>query len=361
MKCCVSIMLRSIVRLFLCRSIPDLELSAWRYSPQVLLFVAVWPRGKSLCLSKPTYPWMALITVLSFLTQLCSFAAVPLLPLGVHNLIYHTTILVTLVILTRAFLEEETGKVRLLTLVVLLVGIVLVLQPEPLFYHDASAGTTSNITLIGDSPMATLEGNTVEKYTDIYAVTNETLWRLLFDSRQENVTSFDVEDHGPTAGTGTVTGYILIVASGIFEAFWFLTAGRPLAAVDPVVQTFWMGSVLTPTCLVLMVYCESPAWPSGALHFNLILGHSIGSLAHIIGACICSQVHSPLVTATFLASSIIMSFTIQHTVFIGTLPGTGNWIEIVGVIIATIAIVAGPLFDLLVRRRQDAQVSWERM
>ena len=324
----------------------------------MLLFVAVWPRGKSLYLSKPTYPWLALLMVLSLLTQLCYFAAVSLLPLGVHNVVYQTTIFVTLVILTRFVLEEETGKVRLLTLVVLLVGIVLVLQPEPLFHHDASAGTTSNITLLGDSSMTTLGGNPGEKYTDIYVVTNETLWILLSDSRQGTV-SFDVKDPGPIAGAGTITGYILMVGSGVFEAFWILTAGRPLAAVDPVVQTFWMGSVLTPTCLILMVYCETPVWPSGALHFSLILGHSLGSLAHIFGACICSQLHSPLVAAMAMASSVLMSFTMQHTGFVGILPGNGNWIEIVGAIITTIGIAAGPLFDLLVRRRQNDQALWE--
>ena len=316
----------------------------------MLLVVAVWPRGKSLSLSKPTRPWMALLLVSSLLYQLCYYAGVALLPLGVHNVVYQTTTLVTLTILTRIYLKEEIGKFRLLSLVVIVVGIVLVIQPEPLFHHDARTRMIPNISSFGHSPMTTT-GNPPSDY----AVINTTK-RL---ERQETGTSIEVRDPGPTIGIGTPAGYILTAASGMFDAVWILTAGRPLGAVDPVVQLVWMGSVLSPASLILMMYCETPAWPSNPAQFGLILGHSVGSMILIVGIAICSQIHSPLVASMLCSASIIMSFIMQHTVFAGVLPGIGNWIEIVGAIIATIAIASDPLFNLLLKRRLDAQASWE--
>ena len=324
----------------------------------MLLVVAVWPRGKSLSLSKPTRPWMALLVVSSLLYQLCYYAGAALLPLGVQNVVYQTTILAILTIVTRIYLKEEIGKFRLLSLVVLVVGIVLVMQPEPLFHHDGLTRTIPNIPWFGHSPMTTTGKKPRSNESGIYTVITLTE-TLVGDSRQGNGTSTEVQDSGPTTGIGTIAGYILTAASGIFDAVWILTAGRPLGAVDPVVQIVWMGSVLSPACLILMVYCENPVWPSNPAQFGLILGHSVGSMMQIVGLAICSQIHSPLVSSTLSSASIIMGFIMQHTVFAGVLPGIGNWIEIVGAIIVTIAIASDPLFNLLLKRRLDAQASWE--
>ena len=324
----------------------------------MLLVVAIWPRGKSLSLSKPTRPWMAVLVVSSFLYQLCYYAGAALLPLGVHNVVYHTTTLITLTIVTRVYLREEIGKFRLLSLVVLLVGIVLVMQPEPLFHHDARTRMIPNISSFGHSLMTTTGKHPGSNESGIYTVLTSTE-TLVGDSRQETGSSIETEDPGPTIGIGTIAGYILTAASGMFDAVGILTTGRPLGAVDSVVQTFWVGSVLSPVCLILMVYCENPVWPSNPAQFGLILGHSVGSMMLSVGMTICSQLHSPLVTSMISASSITVSFIMQHTVFAGVLPGNGNWIEIVGAIIATIAIASDPLFNLLLKRRLDAQASWE--
>ena len=324
----------------------------------MLLVVAVWPRGKSLSLSKPTRPWMALLLVSSLLYQLCYYAGVALLPLGVHNVVYQTTILAFLTIVTRIYLKEEIGKFRLLSCVVLVVGIVLVIQPEPLFHHDAPTRTIPNISSFGHSLMTTTGKKPRSNESGIYTVITLTE-TLVGDSRQENGTPTEIQDSGRTTGIGTTAGYILTAASGIFDAVWTLTSGRPLGAVDPVVQIVWMGSVLSPASLILMMYCDNPVWPSNPAQFGLIFAHSVGSMMHIVGIAICSQIHSPLVSAMLCSASIIVSFIMQHTVFAGVLPGYGNWFEIVGAIIVTIAIASDPLFNLLVKRRLDAQASWE--
>ena len=215
-----------------------------------------------------------------------------------------------------------------------------------------------NISSFGHSPMTTTGKHPGSNESGIYTVLTSTE-TLVGDSRQETGSSIETEDPGPTIGIGTIAGYILSAASGMFDTVWILTTGRPLGAVDSVVQAFWVGSVLSPVCLILMVYCENPVWPSNPAQFGLILGHSVGSMMLSVGMTICSQLHSPLVTSMISASSITVSFIMQHTVFAGVLPGNGNWIEIVGAIIATIAIASDPLFNLLLKRRLDAQASWE--
>ena len=293
--------------------------------------------------------WMLVVAIFLLIFQVCYFRSAALLPLGSHNACFQTTLLVTMALVASCCFGEQLGSIKPITLVLAIVGLFLVAQPEPLFPHNDVSVAHLNIRLHSNSSRnakicSTPTGTTQEKSSPFQITTSGFL-----DSPP--VQPEEDERLGVTAAT---MGYILVIAAGSLETITILVTKHRCHNIDPLVLCMWVALVIMFLSLPMAIYFETIMLDYTTQEVFFLLGHSLASTVQCIFILVAIQNISSVIMSMVYGMSVVFSFCLQYTALTGIFPGHGNWVEVLGAAMTLAGIVMASVAELIQERVNGA-------
>ena len=324
------------------RGVPDFQLNIWRYSTQLPLVFLVKKRGLTLRLDRYQVTWIVFIVILLAAFQVCYFRSTALLPLGTQNACFQTTLLVTITLAARLCFGERLGSLKLVALVVTLIGILLVTQPQSPAFHN-------NVSLTNPKTEPYLQRAGICKNCSTPSVkdSDNSTSHIITSSYQYTTPVKNVEENNSQGGMTTSVGYILAAASGSLESAIFLLFRHRCYGIDPMVQTVWFSLSIMFLSFPVAIYFETIKLNYTTQEVAYLLGHSFSSTLQIVSMLYAVQHVCAVIVSLIYGMSIVFGFSLQYTVLKGIFPGHGNWIEVLGAAITLAGIVMASVTELI--------------
>ena len=308
--------------------IPDFQLGFFRYVAQLGLPIVLLKAQKiSLHVDPPQYLAGMLLGFFHVAYNVLFFAAVSWIPLSAAGAAHYISLMISVAVLCRVLYNKPIGFVLLTGMLMCFVGITCVSQPEVIFGKDLLNGQ-SRCALNSSLVFMNLSSNCSSSWHDM---------------ERKNQYSGSVL-------TKTATGYIVAVASGIPLSFSYIITGFTLKEINPVALTVWIAIFGLPVSLIVSLYFEEPVLPVQWWHILLLLGHMLAAVSGNMCTSISCQLLGPMRTAVVFSLTPVIMLIPQYTVMKHIMPGHGNWIEVVGVLITIVGIGLSPTFDFISHR-----------
>ena len=304
------------------RTVPDFELNTFRTGTALLLCSLV-------VLYKREWPWIprsevavvSLSSVLSFISSVCYYIAVSVLPLTSVESLQVTSCISSGIPMFAFFLKERITVKRLLFAALCICGVISVTQPDFLFRKQ--------------QPPPPVNESLPDTIMNLPTNINETI-----NAAPEDQNKFNVPIVLLSYGLAVISGLGVSVNLLVFKKypyleynitevlFWSFATGTILSAViigifeRPVLPYNWMNCLLvTAHCL-----CFAAMWPLYLYACRYISGNTVNII---------------------WSTKVVLFLVIQYTLLSSILPGKRNWIEVAGVILVLIGSTLGSVWELV--------------
>ena len=284
--------------------VPPFELNLGRFGTQwIVCLVIMLIRQESFRVPPQFRVWIVVFAFFGTAHNLTYYrpTAASLVPLG-NLAVVHQSVMITASALVAKFIFKDRlfwGQCPLIIMV--LIGGVLVSQPEPLFRHTDEGVCRPNKS--ADSNMI------------IASPFNE--------SRSPEVPS----------GMSYTLGYILTVTSAfnIVGCSWVLRV--KLREISPIIAAFWYstGGLVVSTGIIF--YAEEPVYIMDYMQVLFFAGHCIGITICTLFFVVSLQLITPLAFSLIWSTGIVFNFMLQYCFGGIFLRGNRNVTEVVGAVV----------------------------
>ena len=352
------------------RRIPDLELNAFRSSTPLLCYsIGILITRKWPVISRSEIKVTVVYTVQTFLSGLCAFVSVSLLPIAFVQCVIQTVNITTGLCLFSLFWNEKLEIKSVLFAAMCICGVVLVIQPDFIFTGKISSlnGIMDHQTVATDQMNVTekhmnetlnhVEGTkdnvngSIHKVNETINYVNGTLGHVTGPLEDVGVTS-DFSPMVNVLNDGSlllhVLGYLSAIVTGIANAFDILLIKRNPYIIEHMLEVlFWCFFTNTFLSVIFMVIMESPVVPNNWYDGVMVAVHcltcvAIWPLFMYAPKCISGN------TITAISStSVVFNLISQYTILSSILPGNRNWIEIVGVVLVLLGSAMASILEML--------------
>ena len=296
--------------------VPPFELNAARYLVQTLLSgVLIATRSTNWQVPQVTLPWLCFVAVSSNVFNFTYYTSASFLPLGNQQLVTLAASFVGCVTLIRVFLQKAIHWTKYISIFLVLVGGVLVIQPDPPFHHEERSTPNKTIAGFTNFSMDALQNKTLDwtKSSSIYA--------------------------------STIAGYILAVIAGLALSSKAFLVRLRVNDIPSTVVAFWTGLGGTLFSWILSFYLEDVVIPTSGFQWLLICIHAVAAATNGLFVLYAQQVLSPL-TFSVLASlrfsaDVLLQYAPGH-IFI---PGHRNAAEYIGVVLVPSTLLISTLAE----------------
>ena len=299
------------------RRIPDFELDMVRFLCAFLLcscgFVA--RQANPIVKGKDDIVALVLCSVTEFVLISCKYIAVTSIPLVTSQALIDSTLLIVGFFAFLVILNEKPTKIKTVSVLLALVGILLVLQPEFLFHGEESE----------DFPTSTSSAKS--------------------DKRRN-------------ASLNTAICYLLAIVTGLFGVAKMLVVKKYSEFFQSQSNmwraVFWSSLSGTLWSLPIMGITENPVLPNSITDALLMTGHvTMYFFMAVTFFFSCAVVEGNVVIVVFSTISVYMAIA-QYTFLKNIFPGHRNWIEVFGVTLVLITSVLLPMVTIL-KKWQERQ------
>ena len=291
-------------------AIPMFQLNLSRYVFQTALCgTLVCIRRQGLDLEAALIMPLIVAGVFSNLFNISYYTASALLPLGTLLVTTNVTQVINSAIINKVVFKQNIQPLKVLYISLMIVGLCLILQP-PFIFHGVSIGAF-------DAPPAA------------------------------NATARGVEPGpGGSSRVGEAAGSVLAIVAGVASTSRGAVYRARLPTVPMGVLGFWIGVLGTLPSVILMLYVDDVNLHLRGTQVALLLGHGMGAASYSTLNIYAQQKLTPVTWAMMDNSKLVLNFILQYTLLRNIQPGHRNFLEILGALVAIVAIVGAVVLDL---------------
>ena len=321
------------------QAIPPFQLNFSRYIFQLFICTClVLARHEAFGVKLALIPYVLLAGACSNLFNIAYYTASALLPLGMLLVVTNVTQIINSTIINKLVFDKMVAPLKLLLIGLMIIGLFFILQPS-LVFRGVSIGPFDSQT--------TSEGNLP--------------WAANFSAAAENEIAVTREPAGEagkvkTKSKASVWGYFLAIGAGIAATSRGAVYKAKLRSVSVGVVGFWVGVLGIVPSLLVVFYVERPAVLLTSWQLLLLFGHGFGAASCSTLNIFAQQKLTPVTWAMMDNSKLILNFALQYTLLSQVQPGKRNAIEVLGAVIAFVAMAGSVLIDLRAERRSDVDM-----
>ena len=272
---------------------------------------------------------------------------------AVESLTVSTTLISTVVV-SALFLKERIGVVKFVSVIICIIGIFCITQPEFVFKNV-------NLKSFGD-----LQDNEEEEYdnfnnrskTELYdiqcALTIRSLSYEVQIEKRRICANLNKSMETPNLITGSheYIGYTLVIVNGLSQAFKvFLIRGTSIIEVTYDIQLLWSHLIGFLVSLLLMFIFESPNLPDDIYNVLYLTGHvTLSFLATVTYFVALNYFASGILVTLNYSSGIVLSMSSQYFIVYKIHSGHRNLLEIGGAVLVLPATCMNPVYQLVSER-----------
>ena len=157
------------------------------------------------------------------------------------------------------------------------------------------------------------------------------------------------------SGSVMVIGYSLVILAGISNSIELILLAGFLRNVKSGVQSFWFGVVGTLSSSAILIFTDTPHFPSGVKPTALFVIHGLAA-AMSIYTFIYALKYLPASNAAITQSiHIAFMYIVQYTVVSSLNPFTSwfsRWVDLAGASVIVLGVLALPILDYIRQRHQ---------
>ena len=299
------------------RAVPDFELSIFRYVGATLTAgILIALQRKPLHVPKDCYFPIVIMAVTSLLFNFFYFFAVSILPLSHASGLTETFRMLAYLILISIISRTYPEKLTIIAILGCTLGTFLVVQP----WSGFSSGFIPGFKDV----------NTTLSCFSLKNKSYETNWTGCGRLQTHNTDEI-------------IVGYISLILSSIFDAFYLLAAGVHLKHVDSLIQVFFSSLLCVPISLIISLYMEQPAVIYNPLDIILVVIHVVCMTVAIIGEIMGCKLLDIVQYTIIQNLCTILNLVPQYTFMSAYLYGRRNVMEVVGCIVITVSLMLSGL------------------
>lgn len=275
----------------------------------------------NLFLDRDMVPGTAACGVLTNVSNLCLYTATEYLPLGLLVGVMYYVTLVTSAILHRVYLREPMNNLKIISIILMSVGLLLMLQPW-------------NSWLDPDMEFSSRESNLSASLSNF--------------SMEVKVTEMIDKP-----GTDIVIGLMLVLIAGICISLHTFIMKLTLAKVSMATIAAWMGFLGVIQSGLFMFYLED-IYITSSIRQNLLLSvHAVTASVGYMLTSFSQQLIDPAPWAMISASTIVVDFTLQYTIMGYMRPGHRNSLEVIGGAMVVLFVFSFVFLDVRLKKDPD--------
>ena len=300
-------------------TIPEFELSAWRFGAQFVFMVPIVTCMKcDIKVPRDRLPLVGLCTLLLCVINILLFTTMIYLPLGLCDGMINSFVIAGNAVLSIC-IKADRKLILYFASVFSIIGTVLMIQPDFIF-----SGAD-----LPPPPLVNWTSPCIQSHSNFtHTVYNETM--------RQSAEAKDVR-----------IGYILAVStSGVYIAYFHLIT-KLVQDIHHLSYAFWSALIATVLSILLMFIFEEPVFLQSNFCIGMLIMHCIGVSTIALCTPWSLQYIRPPVCALMYASRMVIMVIFQYAIMRDIKPGSQNWVEILGVVICLSAMLGGPLTDII--------------
>ena len=285
--------------------IPPFELNVARFGAQfIVCLVIILIHQRNFRVDSQFLIWVTFTIFVANANNIFYYRASSLIPLGNQVVVYQATMIASSAVVSKFILKDKLPLPDYPLIMLVLIGAVLVCQPDPPFEDVDEALCTG---------MRTVNLTTVANPLPCERKT----------------------------GMQTTLGYIFTVIAGVTRTASNWAFRSKLQDISPIIISFWRGAGGFVASIALMVYFEEPVYIINVTQAMLLICHCIGITVCSLSLAAASQLLTPVATSLISSTTLVFGFILQYC-FPGIfLTGNRNAAEVVGaVLVASGAILS---------------------
>ena len=311
---------------------PHFQLNLWRFLAQfIICLIPVACLKKDIRVKRNHIPYLVIVCLAYTVENVTFYGASVYLALGTQAGFCGTVSLVLTTVIS-VILTRQCPKLHILVAVVfVLVGIVLVTQPD-ILYGDSEYNV---------NPVCS-QGHS-KRSSAVLASPQDDSVSAAPVFQQENSSTPPITE---AAITDPTLGYIYAVIREIAYIIITFTVNMRLQEPHPIVLSFWIGASGVLISLILMGIFETPMLPQHYTCQLLLAGHAIS--VGVVNICftVAMILVSPQLFSLILNVKLGLLLCAQYTVLRNVNPGHRNVMEIVGGIVVFLSSCVSPMHSL---------------
>ena len=265
-----------------------------------------WP-----ILPREDIPFTCLTGILAFMTSMCIYIAVSLIPLSSAQSVYMTSNLISGIILFAFFAGDKFTLTTGIVITMCISGVILVVQPDFLFSPLSPNANTSDSN-VGMTP------------TDDQETNMQHTWTLV------------------------VIGYILPIFAGVSLTLSFLILKRRPSLNKNLMQVlFWTYFAGTVLSIFAMAIFEHLSWPQHRMQCLFVFIHCITFVFTWPLSMYAIKYISGNTINIVYSTTVVFMLIFQYTVLSSILPGKRNWMEGIGVALVVVSCALGSVVEMI--------------
>ena len=305
--------------------IPPFELNLGRYGTQfVVCLLIILIRQQGLRVEPRFRIWVGVLAIQGNIHNILFYTAASLVPLGNLVVAHQTAMLLSSAFVSKVILKDVSPLGQYLLIIVTLIGVFLVGQPDPPFHHlnrIICNGTADvNQTTVG-LPMVVL--------------------------------CEDSKNSGFQSGMSLIWGYILTVASGITIVASFWTYRTKLLDISPITAAFFYSAGGIVISIGFMIFFEEPVYIMDYRKVLFFAGHCFGTTMASLFLIHASQLLTPVAFIMVTNIMLVFNFILQYC-FPGIfLSGNQNVAEVVGAVLIVCCTILSAWWNVILKGVQS--------
>ena len=311
---------------------PHFQLNLWRFLAQFIICLIVLAYLKEdIRVKRNHIPYLVIVCLAYTVENVMYYGASVYLALGTHAGFCGTYSLVLATVISLILTRQCPKLHTLVAVVFVLVGILLVTQPDILFGDSEYSvnpvcpqGRSKRSSAVLSSP----QDDSVSA-TPVF--------------QQENSSTPPIIE---TAITDPLLGYIYAVISETAYTVITFIINKRLQEPHPIVLSFWIGASGVLISLILMGIFETPMLPQHYTCQLFLAGHAIS--VGVVNICYTAAMIllNPQLFSLILNIRLGFQLCVQYTVLRNVSPGHRNVMEIVGGIVVFLGSCVSPIYSL---------------
>ncbi len=244
------------------------------------------------------------------------------LALGAVGSLYQFSSMFFGAVLSFAFGLENFRFAKFVAIVMCSIGTLLILQPYPLFDH-------------GYHPLdhINLDARSAAK---INSITNT--------SHMTNMHNVTIAREPLNHGTNFYFGIGLSIAAGVFASIQFVIQKLEFKEGSGNLVIFWVSALGIPLSIIIALTTESLTMVTSWNEILIFLLHCLANVFTVAVFYAPTFTNITVITTTLSMVTVFM-YIAQRTVLSHILPGTGNLLEILGILVTTVGSMILPLYE----------------
>ena len=303
--------------------VPPFELNLGRYGMQfIICLIMILKKGESLLFEPQLLGGVVLVALLGNVHNIFYFTASSLIPLGNQVVVHQAAMFISSAFVSRVFLRRELFLKDYFLLVMVLLGGLLVSQPDPPFHHLDKGTCTfdapTNLTTAG-------------------------------------VTCEPPKISGFPPKIATILGHIFTVISAMALVGSSWVYRTSLQDISSLLASFYYAIGGAVISFPLMFFFDVPVTSIDYKNGLLFAGHCFSVSVSAIAIAVAMQELTPFTFSLVWSTRLVVSFIIQYAFGNVFLQGNHNvLVEVVGALLITLGTILSAWWALRLKKVQSS-------